>query len=56
MAGMVRETAVRAWLVRELISDIVDRTTEEAQGGKAVGVDPSLITACECSYIGCGSV
>lgn len=23
------------------------RTTEQAQGGKAVGVDPSLITACE---------
>jgi hypothetical protein len=24
------------------------RTTEQAQGGKAVGVDPSLITACKC--------
>lgn len=23
------------------------RTTEQAQGGKAVGVDPSLITACK---------
>lgn len=33
-------------------ADLVGRTTEEAQGGKAVGVDPSLITACECCYFG----
>lgn len=37
-------------------TDIVDRTTEEAQGGKAVGVDPSLITACEYNYVRCGGV
>lgn len=36
-------------------TDLVDRTMEEAQGGKAVGVDPSLITACKCYCFGPGS-
>lgn len=45
MARMVRLYNLGDWSMWN--TDMSDRTTEEAQGGKAVGVDPSLITACE---------
>jgi hypothetical protein len=48
MAGMVREDNCARRYILE--TEPLDRTTEEAQGGKAVGVDPSLITACKPHY------
>jgi hypothetical protein len=43
MARMVRGGKYASYSIQ--IAERLDRTTEEAQGGKAVGVDPSLITA-----------
>jgi hypothetical protein len=50
MAGMVRGGNYVGCSTQD--TERSDRTTEEAQGGKAVGVDPSLITAGKFAYRG----